>query len=196
MHRRSVTRINAIDVNSVKLFRVGLTTQNLLRDLREEVMGNPYETAKEKRISVLGPTLKFKGELKAEEDLLIQGQIEGSIEHTSNLTIGEEGKVKADITAEYIAVEGAVKGDLSSSQSVTIHETAEIDGNIYSPTVSLLEGATFNGSIDMTGKKKAKARDVPASEDVSASEPAKPEAVAAKNRSKSQKSQKSPASAA
>jgi cytoskeletal protein CcmA (bactofilin family) len=118
-------------------------------------MSNPYETAKEKSASVLGPTLKFKGKLSAEEDLLIQGEIEGSIKHTSKLTIGKEGKIKADVTAEYIAVEGSVKGDLKSSQSVTIHESADIDGNIYSPTVSLLEGAKFNGTIDMTGKAQA-----------------------------------------
>lgn len=118
-------------------------------------MSNPYETAKEKSTSVLGPTLKFKGKLTAEEDLLIQGEIEGSIKHTSKLTIGKEGKIKADVTAEYIAVEGTVKGDLQSSQSVTIHESADIDGNIFSPTVSLLEGATFNGTIDMTGKRAA-----------------------------------------
>jgi len=118
-------------------------------------MSNPYETAKEKSASVLGPTLKFKGKLTAEEDLLIQGEIEGSIKHTSKLTIGKEGKIKADVTAEYIAVEGSVKGDLKSSQSVTIHESADIDGNIYSPTVSLLEGAKFNGTIDMTGTAQA-----------------------------------------
>ena len=66
-------------------------------------MSDPYDN--DARSSVLGPTLKFKGELKADEDLLIQGKIEGSIKHTSSLTIGESGHVKADVTAEYIAVD-------------------------------------------------------------------------------------------
>ena len=57
-------------------------------------MSNPYDLGDKKHTSVLGPTLSFKGELKAEEDLLIRGRIEGSIEHTSNLTIGEDGKVR------------------------------------------------------------------------------------------------------
>ena len=118
-------------------------------------MSNPYETAKQKKHSVLGPTLRFKGELSADEDLLIQGQVEGSIKHTSSLTIGEEGTVEADISAAYIAVEGKVHGDLSGSQSVVIRDSADIDGNIYSPVVTLLEGATFNGSIDMSGKTAA-----------------------------------------
>jgi len=118
-------------------------------------MSDPYDLGKKKHASVLGPTLSFKGELKAEEDLLIRGRIEGSIEHTSNLTIGEDGKVKADIKASFIAVEGKVEGDLKGTKSVVIKDTADIKGNIYSPTVSLHEGSTFNGKIDMTGKEPA-----------------------------------------
>ena len=124
-------------------------------------MSNPYDTAKERNSSVLGPTLKFKGELTADEDLLIQGRIEGSIKHSSSLTVGEGGHVKADVAAEYIAVEGRVEGDLKGSQSVTIRESAKIDGNIISPTVSLLEGATFNGKIDMSGEQAADAPEKP-----------------------------------
>jgi len=122
-------------------------------------MSNPYDTAQAKKTSVLGPTLKFKGELTADEDLLIQGRIEGSIKHSSSLTIGESGHVKANVSAEYIAVEGKVEGDIHGTQSVTIRETADISGNISSPTVSLLEGATFNGNIDMSGKAPASIKD-------------------------------------
>jgi cytoskeletal protein CcmA (bactofilin family) len=129
------------------------------RHSREEDMSNPYDTAQPRKASVLGPTLKFKGELTAEEDLLIQGSIEGSIRHSSSLTIGEGGRVKANVSAEYVAVEGNVEGDIHGTQSVTIRETANINGNISSPTVSLLEGATFNGKIDMTGKAFEKPAD-------------------------------------
>jgi cytoskeletal protein CcmA (bactofilin family) len=118
-------------------------------------MSNPYDTGDDKRTSILGPTLSFKGELIAEEDLLIQGKIEGSIKHTSSLTIGNEGNVKADIKAEYITVEGKVKGDISGSKSVVVQDSGNVNGNIFSPTVSLVEGSTFNGSIDMTGKDQA-----------------------------------------
>ena len=114
-------------------------------------MSNPYDSAAPRKASVLGPTLKFKGELSADEDLMILGSIEGSIRHSSSLTIGESGHVKASVSAEYVAVEGSVEGDIHGTQSVTVRETANINGNISSPTVSLLEGATFNGNIDMTG---------------------------------------------
>jgi len=116
-------------------------------------MSNPYDKPTRTTSSILGPTLKFKGELTANEDLLIQGQIEGSINHTSNLTIGKEGKIKANVKAEHISIEGRVNGDLTGSTAVVVKEGADVKGNIFSPTVTLREGATFNGSIDMTGKK-------------------------------------------
>ena len=118
-------------------------------------MSNPYDKPTSTTSSVLGPTLKFKGELTANEDLLIQGQIEGSINHSSSLTIGQEGKIKANVKAEYISIEGKVSGDLIGSKSVVVKEGANVEGNISSPTVTLREGATFNGNIDMTGKAQA-----------------------------------------
>lgn len=121
-------------------------------------MSDPYDFGEKKNTSVLGPTLSFKGELNAEEDLLIQGKVEGSITHTSNLTIGEQGQIKADIKAEFIAVEGKVQGDLRGTKSTVIKDTADVDGNIFSPTVSLHEGATFNGKINMSGKEPAKSQ--------------------------------------
>ena len=117
-------------------------------------MGNPYDSANE-RTSILGPTLYFKGDLTAEEDLLIQGRVEGSITHTQRLTVGAQGTVKANIRAQLIIVEGTVDGDLHADKSVFVKETAKVCGNIFSPTVSIVEGANFSGSIDMDGKKAA-----------------------------------------
>ena len=114
-------------------------------------MDNPYNTGREKSSSVLGPTLSFKGELTADEDLLVHGKIEGSIQHSSNLKVGKEGRIEAEVNAEYIEVHGEVEGNLTGSKSVVIKDSANVSGNIYSPTVSLHEGAKFNGSIDMSG---------------------------------------------
>ena len=121
-------------------------------------MDNPYNSGPEKGSSVLGPTLKFKGELRADEDLLIRGKIEGSIKHSSNLKIGKEGNIKAEVSAEYIEVHGEVDGNLTGSKSVVVRDSANVAGNIYSPTVSLHEGAKFNGSIDMSGDAKPSAK--------------------------------------
>ncbi|MGI9284433.1 MAG: bactofilin family protein [Pseudomonadales bacterium] len=123
---------------------------------------NPYENAPSKSTissrspdsrSVLGPTLVFKGELSAEEDLLIQGRIEGSIEHNErNLTISEQGYVKANIHAKVITVEGTVEGDLNGDDAVIIRQTGDVLGNIVAPRVTLEDGAKFKGGIDMEPK--------------------------------------------
>lgn len=131
-------------------------------------MGNPYDNAADK-LSVLGPTLVFKGELSADEDLMLKGRVEGSINHTATLRIGKEGSVVGNITAKFITVEGRVEGDLHGSGAVTVKESANIDGNIFSPTVSLLEGANFNGSIEMK-KKRAEAAQTPRSGDAGSQE--------------------------
>jgi cytoskeletal protein CcmA (bactofilin family) len=120
-------------------------------------MANPYDTATE-RTSVLGPTLRFKGELHADEELLIRGQIEGSITHTQRITVCAEGIVKASIRAQLIAVEGTVEGDLQAEKSVQVKETARLRGNIHSPSVSIVDGAQFNGNIVMDVAKRAAAQ--------------------------------------
>ena len=116
-------------------------------------MANPYDSATE-RTSVLGPTLRFKGDLHAEEELLIQGQIEGSITHTQRVTICAGGAVKANIRAQIIAVEGSVEGDLHAEKAVQIKDTAVLKGNVHAPSVSIIDGAHFNGNISMDPGKQ------------------------------------------
>lgn len=101
------------------------------------------------KTSVLGPTLKFKGALVADEDLIVQGHIEGSILHSRNLTIGQDGTMLGDIRARRVVVEGLVEGDLYALEAVNLRATAEVGGSIYAPRVGVMEGAVFNGRIDM-----------------------------------------------
>lgn len=124
-------------------------------------MSNPYDNASD-RVSVLGPTLKFKGELHADEELLIKGRIEGSITHTQRITVCPEGTVTANVRAVMIVVEGTLTGDLLAEKSVMVKETARLRGNITAPSVSIVEGAQFNGGVDM--EKKVAAADSPAAE--------------------------------
>jgi cytoskeletal protein CcmA (bactofilin family) len=119
-------------------------------------MSNPYDTAGE-RMSILPPSLRFKGELSADEDLLIQGQIEGTIKHTQRVTVGKEGRVKANISAQVIKVEGTVEGDLHAERSVYVEDSGNLRGNIHAPSVCLVEGSRFNGAVDMDVKKSSQA---------------------------------------
>ena len=103
-----------------------------------------------RHLSVLGSSLVFKGELVAEEDLLIQGRVEGSIKHNAtNLTIGAKGRVKADIRARNIIVQGEVQGNLYATERVVIEASARVQGDIFAPRIGLKDGAKFKGSIDM-----------------------------------------------
>jgi cytoskeletal protein CcmA (bactofilin family) len=101
------------------------------------------------RASVLGPTLKFRGELSAQEDLIVQGSVEGSITHTQSLTIGTDGTMKGDIRARVIIIDGKVEGDLYATESVSIRATAKVKGNVFAPRVGITDGAFFQGQIEM-----------------------------------------------
>lgn len=106
--------------------------------------------------SVIGPTLTFKGEISADEDLVIEGTIVGSIaHHKHNLTIGKEGRVQADIHARLIAVEGSMEGDLHGDEAVILRSSARVAGNIFAPRLVIEDGAVFTGSVAMGGAAAA-----------------------------------------
>ena len=99
--------------------------------------------------SVIGPTLVIRGEVSAEEDLLIMGFVEGKIDHNQRLTIHAEGSVKATVKAKEIQIDGTVEGNIYGTERVKICETGQVVGNVYAPRVGLMEGAKFKGMIDM-----------------------------------------------
>lgn len=100
--------------------------------------------------AVIGPKIKFKGELTGEEDLLIMGTVEGSVDLKGNhLTIGNEGVIKANISARAITVEGRVEGDIVATERIAIKSSSQVKGNLKAERVTLEDGAKFRGSIDM-----------------------------------------------
>jgi len=103
-----------------------------------------------KNVYVIGPTLVFKGELSADEDLFIEGRIEGTIaHHKMNLTVGKQGRVKANIDATSVIIEGQLVGDIRSDGTVTLAKGADVDGNIFCSRIVMEDGARFKGEIDM-----------------------------------------------
>ena len=109
-----------------------------------------------KNVSVIGPTLVIKGELSADEDLVIEGHIEGTIaHHKKHLTIGKQGRVKADIHASSVIVEGELVGDIHSEGIVSLAEGANVRGNIECGRIVMQDGARFKGKIDMGDRQKA-----------------------------------------
>ncbi len=106
--------------------------------------------ARSKNVSVIGPTLVFKGELSADEDLIIEGHIEGTIaHHKKHLTVGEQGRVKADIHASSVIVFGQLIGDIHSEGIVSLAKGADVKGDIFCGRIVMEDGARFKGKIDM-----------------------------------------------
>jgi len=104
----------------------------------------------------IGRSVVIKGELDGSEDLVIDGYVEGKIElrdHT--LTIGANGRIKAQVFAKAVIVLGELTGNISAAERVEIREAGAVDGDIVSPRVAIAEGAHFRGSIDMQRKGQA-----------------------------------------
>jgi cytoskeletal protein CcmA (bactofilin family) len=106
----------------------------------------------------IGKSVVIKGELSGSEDLTIEGQVDGKIELRQNvLTIGPNGKIKAQVFAKSVIILGEVTGNVTASEKVDIRDNGSVDGDIAAPRVAIAEGAHFRGSIDMqrTGAKPA-----------------------------------------
>ena len=104
----------------------------------------------EKDIVNIGKSVVIKGELNGSEDLTIEGHVEGTIQLRDHvLTIGPNGKIKAQVFAKAVIVLGEVTGNVTASDKVDIRDNGSVDGDIVSPRVAIAEGAHFRGSVDM-----------------------------------------------
>ncbi|HEX5473033.1 MAG TPA: polymer-forming cytoskeletal protein [Vicinamibacterales bacterium] len=98
----------------------------------------------------IGKSVVIKGELSGSEDLTIEGHVEGKIELRQNvLTIGPNGRIKAQVFAKSVVVLGEVTGNVTATEKVDIRDNGAVDGDIAAPRVAIAEGAHFRGSIDM-----------------------------------------------
>jgi cytoskeletal protein CcmA (bactofilin family) len=112
----------------------------------------------EKDIVNIGKSVVIKGELNGSEDLTIEGHVEGTIQLRDHvLTIGPNGRIKAQVFAKSLIVLGEVTGNVTASDKVDIRDNGSVDGDIVSPRVAIAEGAHFRGSVDMQRKGTAAA---------------------------------------
>ena len=115
----------------------------------------PSEPVVRKETAVIGPTITIKGEIIGKEDLEIQGTLEGTIKMKKHrVTVGEKGRIKADVHAKSIHVAGDVEGNLFGDDEVVLRESGKLLGNITAARVTLEDGSKFKGSIDMEPVKE------------------------------------------
>jgi len=111
---------------------------------------NPQSPISERRSNAwIGKALHLEGRIISDEDLTIDGEIEGSIEVGGhNLTIGPGASVKADLAAKTITISGSVTGNLQASETVDLQATGSVTGNIRAPRFAMAEGATVMGKVE------------------------------------------------
>jgi cytoskeletal protein CcmA (bactofilin family) len=105
------------------------------------------------KIVNIGQSVQIKGELKGNEDLTIEGQVDGKIlvkDH--NLTIGANGRITAEVHAKTVVVVGEVIGNVTADDKIELAPSGSVQGDLRAPRVAIADGARFKGSIDMERK--------------------------------------------
>lgn len=107
-------------------------------------------------IATIGPSITIKGEVSGDEDLVIQGRVEGKVVLKKNaIVVGNDGCVDADLKARVVTIEGSVKGNVSGSEQVILRRSAQVDGNISCPRLTVEDGAAFSGGVEMKGDSQS-----------------------------------------
>jgi cytoskeletal protein CcmA (bactofilin family) len=109
----------------------------------------------ESRPSVIGSRVRIQGELSGDEDILLDGRVDGRVAVTKALRVGASGHVNADVSGRTIAIAGRVVGNVTATERVELLPTAYVEGNIRAPKIVISEGAQFKGSVEMGAEAPA-----------------------------------------
>ena len=99
--------------------------------------------------TVIGPSVHIVGEVKSQEDLLLEGSVEGRIEGSQIVTVGRQGRVKGEVSGKVVRIVGKVEGDISALEKVEIVPEGKLFGNIKATRIVISEGALFKGKVEM-----------------------------------------------
>lgn len=100
--------------------------------------------------SVIGPHTRIQGELLGDEDVLVEGRVEGRVLLAREFRVAPGGVVVAEVHAGTVVIAGEVVGDVSATERVEILPSGSLEGNIRAPKVAVGDGARFKGSVDMS----------------------------------------------
>src|SRR5947209_7715062 len=120
-------------------------------------------TGEPRHSATIGASMRIKGEIHTQEELLVDGEVEGLMESQSLVTVGPKGKVRANIRAREVVIYGEVKGNVEVSHKLAIREQGSLVGDVKSAGISIDDGAYFKGNIDITrpDQKTASAKGAP-----------------------------------
>jgi cytoskeletal protein CcmA (bactofilin family) len=112
-------------------------------------------TRKDGGVTIIGKGITIKGDLIGDEDVKIEGRVEGRVQLTKNLLVGQSGVIEAEVQAENINIGGTVTGNLVAQNRVEIVASGTMIGDIKAPRVIVAEGAHFKGNVDMDTSRRA-----------------------------------------
>src|SRR5437660_6909899 len=128
-----------------------LTSTAVVEQTQKEKETRPMH----EELASIGKSIVINGELSGSEDLTIEGRVDGKIELRDHvLTVGSNGRIKAQVSAKAIVVLGQVTGNLNATEKVDIKESGSVEGDIVAPRVAIADGSHFKGSIDMQKKEQ------------------------------------------
>jgi len=110
----------------------------------------PEEVKVPNRGGFVGSSMTIKGEVYSRDELYVDGEIQGSIELHHRLTVGPNGRIRANVKAREVVVEGSIQGNVESAEKIIIREKASLVGDIKTAGIAIEDGAYFKGSIDIT----------------------------------------------
>jgi cytoskeletal protein CcmA (bactofilin family) len=110
----------------------------------------PAAAHRQNAVCVIGPQISIKGEITGDEDILVEGIVEGHVQISKDVRVGEKGIVKAMVEAQAIIIYGEVIGDCHATSRVEIQSTGRLTGDIRAPRIIIAEGAMFRGNSDMS----------------------------------------------
>ena len=114
--------------------------------------------------TTIGAGTVVRGEMTGEEDLLVEGRVEGKIELRANaVTVGAKGRLTAEVHARAILIDGEVDGDLTAEEQIVVRKSGRVRGDLTAPRVTIEDGARFKGSVDMEPKRATASAQAPAS---------------------------------
>lgn len=121
-------------------------------------------SSREKAVATIGKSIVFKGELTGNEDLEVNGTVQGDVKLPDNtLTVGQTGLVQATVAAKSVLIIGKVKGDVTATERIEIEASGVVDGDLRAPRLLVQEGAVMNGTVEMTaGASAAATKSAPA----------------------------------
>lgn len=111
------------------------------------------ETRMDDKVVNIGQSVQIKGELTGNEDLTIEGMVDGKIvvkDHS--LTVGTNGRINAEVHAKTVLILGQVVGNVTADDKVEIASSGSLQGDVRAPRVAIADGARFKGAIDMERK--------------------------------------------